>query len=94
MVAGLLPPDSGSIRLGAKDLGSLPLYRRAQLGLGYLPQESTVFRGLSVLDNFIAVLEAQGLDRKTCRARAEEIVRAYNLDCRAASDGVSKWRAP
>jgi lipopolysaccharide export system ATP-binding protein len=87
MVAGLIPPDDGSVLLAGVDLRRLPLYRRAQLGLGYLPQEPTVFRGLSVRDNFHAVLEAQGLDRATCRERAGKLIEAYNLKHVAESLG-------
>src|SRR5438093_1134515 len=61
IVAGLLPPDAGTVTLGEHDLAGLPLYKRARLGLGYLPQESTVFRGLTVEQNFVAILEAQNL---------------------------------
>jgi lipopolysaccharide export system ATP-binding protein len=79
MVAGLLPPDGGEVILDGRDLSGLPLYRRARLGLGYLPQESTVFRGLSVEDNLIAILEVQGHDAATCRQRADALITRYNL---------------
>lgn len=79
IVAGLLPPDAGSVRLAEHDLGHLPLYQRARLGLGYLPQEPTVFRGLTVWDNFIAILQAQGRDRAKCEERAQELIENFNL---------------
>jgi lipopolysaccharide export system ATP-binding protein len=80
MVAGLLPPDRGEVLLDGQDLGGLPLYRRARRGLGYLPQETTVFRGLSVVDNLLAILEAQGLDAGVCHDRADSLLKRYNLD--------------
>ncbi len=79
MVAGLLPPDAGRVTLGEQDLSGLPLHRRARLGLGYLPQESTVFRGLSVEDNFLAVLEAQGVPDEARRRRVQDLLAQYNL---------------
>jgi len=65
MVAGLIPMDDGEVTLGERALGNLPLYARARLGIGYLPQEPTIFRGLSVLDNFVAMYEAVGQRRGT-----------------------------
>jgi lipopolysaccharide export system ATP-binding protein len=79
IVAGLLPADAGSVLLGERDLAALPLYRRARLGLGYLPQEPTVFRGLSVFDNFRAIFEAQGRSREACRQEASALLERYNL---------------
>ena len=78
MVAGLLPMDSGSVLLGEIALGRLPLYRRARLGLGYLPQDSTVFRGLSAEDNLMVALEAKknGVDP---RAHVGKVLRDFNL---------------
>ena len=80
LVAGLLPPDAGTVRLGEHELSREPLYRRARLGLGYLPQEPTVFRGLTVLDNFVAILEAQGLSRADCVREAKDLLARFNLE--------------
>jgi lipopolysaccharide export system ATP-binding protein len=80
IVAGLLPPDRGIVTLGEHDLSGLPLHQRARLGLGYLPQESTVFRGLSVEANFLAILEVQGHSREVCSQRMEDLLRRFNLD--------------
>jgi lipopolysaccharide export system ATP-binding protein len=80
MVAGLVPPDAGTVRLGDDDLSGLPLFLRARKGLGYLPQKSTIFRGLTVEQNFYAILEAQHLPAAECRKRTEEIIDRYNLD--------------
>jgi lipopolysaccharide export system ATP-binding protein len=79
MVAGLLKSDAGSVQLGDQDLGRLPLHRRARMGLGYLPQESTVFRGLTVRQNLWAVLETRNLGAAVGRRRAEDILERYNL---------------
>ncbi|MFM8963157.1 MAG: ATP-binding cassette domain-containing protein, partial [Sphingomonadales bacterium] len=57
MMVGLVKPDSGSVFLDGKDITKLPMYKRAQLGIGYLPQEVSVFRKLSVEDNIMAILE-------------------------------------
>ncbi len=63
MITGLIQPDHGKIFLDGQDISSLPMYRRARLGIGYLPQESSIFRGLSVEDNIRAVLEVTEPDR-------------------------------
>lgn len=60
MIVGLIPSDGGHIYLGERDITGLPMHRRARLGLGYLPQEASVFRQLSVEDNILAVLETRG----------------------------------
>src|SRR5262252_9841830 len=59
MIVGLVPCDAGRIHLGEEDVTLLPMHRRAQLGLGYLPQEASVFRKLSVEDNVLAILETR-----------------------------------
>ena len=59
MIVGLVPCDAGRIRIGEQDVTLLPMHRRAQLGLGYLPQEASVFRKLSVQDNVMAILETR-----------------------------------
>jgi lipopolysaccharide export system ATP-binding protein len=79
MVMGLTRPDGGTIMLGDDDLSQLPLYKRARLGLGYLAQEPSVFRGLTVRENFRAVLERQGLARATCEKRVDDILREFDL---------------
>ncbi len=79
MVAGLLPPDRGQVLLGSHDLSGLPLYERARRGLGYLPQESTVFRGLSVESNFLAILETRKFDRAEAKRRCEAMLNRFNL---------------
>ena len=78
-VVGLLRPDAGEVRLGDRDLVGLPLYERARLGIGYLPQEPSIFRKLSVRENFLLVLEGQGLPKKAQEERADELLNEFDL---------------
>lgn len=80
MVVGLVTADGGRVRLDDEDLTHLPMHRRARRGLGYLPQEASIFRKLSVRQNFLAVLELQkGLDRKAREAKAQELIAEFGL---------------
>ncbi|HWY63936.1 MAG TPA: ATP-binding cassette domain-containing protein, partial [Rhizomicrobium sp.] len=63
MIVGLIAPDSGTITLDGAEISSLPMYRRARLGIGYLPQEASVFRGLNVEQNIMAALDMVEPDR-------------------------------
>jgi lipopolysaccharide export system ATP-binding protein len=75
MIVGLIPADGGSIRLDERDLTALSIDQRARLGIGYLPQEASVFRKLSVADNIMAVLELRrDLDRLERERRLEELL--------------------
>jgi lipopolysaccharide export system ATP-binding protein len=78
-VMGLVKPDSGRIWLDGQDITELPMYRRAVLGLGYLPQETSIFRGLSVEANIKAVLEVSMTDRQARRDRLEQLLRDFGL---------------
>ena len=80
MVVGLVTPDQGKVLLGDQDLTSLPMHRRARLGVGYLPQEASIFRKLTVRQNFTGVLEALGMGRKAREARADELLAEYRLE--------------
>ncbi|MBN1203354.1 MAG: LPS export ABC transporter ATP-binding protein [Myxococcaceae bacterium] len=80
MVVGLVTADEGRVRVDGADLTHLPMHRRARSGLGYLPQEASIFRKLSVRQNFLAVLELQkGLDRKVRERRAQELIDEFGL---------------
>ncbi|MBL7688133.1 MAG: ATP-binding cassette domain-containing protein, partial [Bdellovibrionaceae bacterium] len=61
MVVGLVTPDAGEILLGDQSIGNLPMYQRARIGLSYLPQEASIFRRLTVSENILVALEAQGV---------------------------------
>jgi lipopolysaccharide export system ATP-binding protein len=78
-VMGLVKPDSGRIWLDGQDITELPMYRRAVLGLGYLPQETSIFRGLSVEANIKAVLEVSMTDRQARRDRLEQLLGEFGL---------------
>ena len=78
-VMGLVKPDSGRIFLDGSDITDLPMYRRAILGLGYLPQETSIFRGMTVEQNIIAVLEAAEPDRHRRRDRLEQLLGEFGL---------------
>jgi lipopolysaccharide export system ATP-binding protein len=78
-VMGLVKPDSGLIYLDGNDITELPMYRRAILGLGYLPQETSIFRGMTVEENIIAVLEAAEPDRSARHRRLEQLLGEFGL---------------
>lgn len=77
IVTGLISADSGYIMLDGQDITQLPMYRRARLGVGYLPQEASIFRGLSVEDNIRAVLQAQDMSREDQEAFLEELLAEF-----------------
>ena len=79
MVVGLCQPESGHIYLNAETITELPMYKRARRGIGYLPQEPSIFRRLSVEDNILAVLETLQLDRQERKVRVEELLRELDL---------------
>ncbi len=87
LVVGLVTPDAGSVRLGDRDLTRLPMHRRARLGVGYLPQEASIFRKLTVRQNFTAVLEALGAPRDEREARAGQLLSEFHLERVADSLG-------
>jgi lipopolysaccharide export system ATP-binding protein len=78
-VVGLLAPDEGEVRLGERDLSGLPLHERARLGIGYLPQEPSIFRKLTVRENFLLVLEGMKLSKKQQAERADEMLTEFDL---------------
>ena len=78
-IAGLITPDSGQVLIDGQDVTGLPMYRRARLGIGYLPQEVSIFRGLSVEDNILAVLEITVNDAHKRRERLEELLSGFSI---------------
>jgi lipopolysaccharide export system ATP-binding protein len=79
MIVGLCQPDEGAISLGKELITDLPMYRRARKGIGYLPQESSVFRRLSVEDNILAILEMLDYSREERRDRVETLLKELDL---------------
>lgn len=79
MVVGLIKPDEGRVFLEERDITELPMYKRAQLGIGYLPQEASVFRSLSVEDNIRSVLEMTKLTRQQQKHKLEELLDEFRL---------------
>lgn len=78
-IAGLVTPEGGQVLIDGRDVTTLPMYRRARLGIGYLPQEVSIFRGLSVEDNILAVLEIGISDRHKRRERLEELLSEFSI---------------
>jgi len=88
-VMGLVKPDSGLIYLDGRDITELPMYRRAILGLGYLPQETSIFRGMSVEQNIMAVLEAAEADKQVRGDRLEQLLQDFGLTALRDSPAMS-----
>lgn len=78
-IAGLVTPEAGQVIIDGRDVTLLPMYRRAKFGIGYLPQEMSVFRGLSVEDNILAILEISEKDRHKRRERLEELLSEFSI---------------
>jgi lipopolysaccharide export system ATP-binding protein len=89
MVVGLIKPDEGKVYLNNQDITRLPMYKRAQMGIGYLPQEASVFRKLTVEDNIKAVLEMTKLSRKEQKIKLESLLDEFNLHHVRTNNGDS-----
>ncbi|MFM9950868.1 MAG: LPS export ABC transporter ATP-binding protein [Saprospiraceae bacterium] len=87
MVVGFIRPTGGNVYLNDEEITTLPMYKRAQRGIGYLPQEPSVFRKLSVEDNIIAVLEMTTLTREQQKAKLEELIDEFGLEKVRKSNG-------
>ena len=79
MIVGLIQPNEGKVYLDGEEITKLPMYKRAQMGLGYLPQEVSVFRKLSVEDNIAAILEMMPYSKEEQKQRLEELIEEFSL---------------
>ncbi|HEY9053368.1 MAG TPA: LPS export ABC transporter ATP-binding protein [Rectinemataceae bacterium] len=90
MIAGFLRPSKGGVELDGQPLNGLPMYRRARLGISYLPQEASIFRKLSVEDNILAVLETRAdLDREGRKRKAAELMAEFGIEAIAKQPGYT-----
>lgn len=89
MICGLLPIRRGTVSIDGRDATALPMHRRARLGLGYLPQEESIFRGLSTADNIMAILEFSEPDRRRRAATLERLLDEFDLQTVRRSRAVS-----
>lgn len=79
-IAGLVTAEGGQVIVDGRDVSAFPMYRRAQLGIGYLPQEMSIFRGLNVEDNILAILEITEPDKKARRERLEQLLSEFSIE--------------
>lgn len=89
MIMGLVRPDAGGVFLDGFDITNLPLYQRGRLGIGYLPQEASIFRGMSVKDNVLAVLEGHIKDRKKRMERLDELLEEFSVSHLRDADALA-----
>jgi lipopolysaccharide export system ATP-binding protein len=89
MITGLIPVDQGSISLDGRDITALPMYQRARMGVGYLPQEASIFRGMTVEENVLAVVEMRERDPDKARATTAGLLEELHIGHLKASPAVS-----
>src|SRR5690606_38586835 len=89
MIMGLVKPDAGSISLDGREITRLPLFQRGQLGIGYLPQEPSIFRGLSVRGNILAVLENHVRDKRERQRRLDSLLEEFSITHLAKSNALA-----
>lgn len=89
MITGIIKPDSGKVYCNDDDISTFPMYKRANLGIGYLAQEASVFRNLTVEDNIYAVLEMKDLSKEEQKKKVEELLKEFKLLHIAKSYGYS-----
>lgn len=89
MIVGIVKPDSGSVYFNETDITKYPIHKRAKMGLGYLPQEASVFRKLTVYNNIYATLELKYHNKKMIEERTEKLISDFNLDAVRNSKGYS-----
>lgn len=88
MITGQIVPNDGHVYLDNQEITKLPMYKRAQMGLGYLPQDASVFRKMSVEDNIISVMEMKGVPKEKREQRLEELISEFNLSKVRKSLGI------
>ena len=88
-IAGLVIPEEGSVLLNGKDVTFLPMYRRAKLGMGYLPQEASIFRGLSVQDNILSILELWEPSKSNQKQRLDSLLQEFSISHLRTSSALS-----
>jgi len=79
-IAGLVTPEGGEVSVDGRNVTNLPMYRRAKMGIGYLPQEMSIFRGMTVEDNIMSILEITHKDRHKRRERLEELLSEFSIE--------------
>ena len=89
MISGLIRPSSGSVSLNGTDITGWPINRRAKAGMGYLPQESSIFRGMTVDDNLLAVMEAVGVKKPDREAQLTQLKESMGIEHLASTLGSS-----
>jgi lipopolysaccharide export system ATP-binding protein len=87
MIVGMIRPNDGRVFLDDTEITNIPMYKRARLGIGYLPQEASIFRKMSVQDNIMAVLQAMEMSIADRRTRCEQLMKDFNITHLAASQG-------
>ncbi|MBP1648339.1 MAG: lptB [Bacteroidetes bacterium] len=87
MIVGMIRPNGGRVYLDDIEITKTPMYRRARLGIGYLPQEASIFRKMTVKENILAVLQAMDLSNAERRARCEQLMKDFNISHLAGSQG-------
>ena len=80
MITGLVPADYGAIYLDGEDITAQPMYQRARMGIGYLPQETSIFRGMTVWENVMAVVELRQPDQKQARATVTRLLEELHIE--------------
>ena len=88
-IAGLVSPEGGQVMIDGRDVTYLPMYRRAKLGIGYLPQEASIFRKLTVNENIMAILETRPLNKSERQERLEELLSDLQIEHIQESTGIS-----
>jgi lipopolysaccharide export system ATP-binding protein len=79
LILGLIPPTRGKVMLDGRDITALPMYLRARRGIGYLPQEASIFRRMTVEENLLSILEMRGMSTEETRQRSEDLIHEFGL---------------